>query len=301
MKRIICIGHAALDHVYRIEAFPAQPAKVRALEHIDAGGGMAANAAAAIARLGGKVELWSHVGSDEAGRKILDLLRHEGIATDFVQVVPGARSSTAAVIVDAGGERLIVGERDHGMAMEPDWLPLDRIAEVAVIYSDLRWFEGTRAAFTQARRLGVPTLLDADLGGSAILNEFLGLADYVIFSRPALELFETGRDDRARLQAALARGPRHAGVTDGAKGYFWMTRDGIEGRQDAFKVEAADTTGAGDAFHGAFAWGLAQGSDDKRCARIASAVAALSCRKLGARAGLPTRVELDDFLSSRSP
>ena len=63
-KRIICVGHAALDRIYRIEAFPAFPTKVRALEHIEAGGGMAANAAVAIARLGGKAELWSRVGDD---------------------------------------------------------------------------------------------------------------------------------------------------------------------------------------------------------------------------------------------
>ena len=70
MSRIICLGHAALDRLYRIEAFPPEPTKVRAIEHIESGGGMAANAAATIARLGGKVELWSRVGDDEAGIKI---------------------------------------------------------------------------------------------------------------------------------------------------------------------------------------------------------------------------------------
>jgi len=66
-KRIICVGHAALDRIYRIEAFPPEPTKVRALEHVEAGGGMAANAAVTIARLGGKAELWSRTGDDAAG------------------------------------------------------------------------------------------------------------------------------------------------------------------------------------------------------------------------------------------
>ena len=70
MKPIICVGHAALDYVYRIEAFPPEPMKVRSLEHIESGGGMAANAAATIARLGGKVELWSRTGGDSAGQRI---------------------------------------------------------------------------------------------------------------------------------------------------------------------------------------------------------------------------------------
>ncbi len=68
MKPIICVGHAALDYVYRIEAFPPAPTKVRSLEHIESGGGMAANAAAAIARLGGAVELWSRTGRRCGGR-----------------------------------------------------------------------------------------------------------------------------------------------------------------------------------------------------------------------------------------
>src|SRR5258708_23799958 len=63
-KRIICVGHAALDRIYRIEAFPPEPTKVRALEHVEAGGGMAANASVAIARLGGKAEVWRRTGDD---------------------------------------------------------------------------------------------------------------------------------------------------------------------------------------------------------------------------------------------
>ena len=69
-KHLICVGHAALDRIYRIESFPPQPTKIRALEHIEAGGGMAANAAVAIARLGGAAELWSRVGDDGAGHTI---------------------------------------------------------------------------------------------------------------------------------------------------------------------------------------------------------------------------------------
>jgi sugar/nucleoside kinase (ribokinase family) len=114
-KRIICVGHAALDRIYRIDAFPAQPTKVRALEHIEAGGGMAANAAVAIARLGGAAELWSRVGDDNAGHAIRAGLRVERVDVRYVQAFEGARSSTSAIIVDDKGERLIVGQRDASM------------------------------------------------------------------------------------------------------------------------------------------------------------------------------------------
>jgi sulfofructose kinase len=79
----------------------------------------------------------------------------------------------------------------------------------------------------------------------------------------------------------------------------WLSQGGTSGHQPGFPVEIVDTTGAGDAFHGAFAWALANDRLAPECARIAAAVAALKCRKLGARPGLPTRAELDEFLAAR--
>jgi sulfofructose kinase len=299
VKPVVCVGHAALDYVYRIAAFPPEPTKVRSLEHIESGGGMAANAAAAIARLGGKVELWSRTGGDSAGERIHKFLKAEGVDIEFVRTFEHARSSTSAVIVDEKGERLIIGERDHAMPMDAAWLPLERIAGAAAVLSDLRWLEGTLAAFKEARTHGVPTLLDADLGGGGLLGDFLCLADYAIFAAPALDAFAPGLDERAQLESVLAVGVRHAGVTRGASGYSWLSRSGASGHQPAFATEVIDTTGAGDAFHGAFAWALSEGDTPEECARIAAAASAMKCRRLGARAGLPTRAELDEFLAAR--
>jgi sulfofructose kinase len=300
VKPVICVGHAALDHVYRIEAFPPVPTKVRSLEHIDSGGGMAANAAAAIARLGGPVELWSRTGADAAGAQIRAFLQQDGVDVTYVKVHEGARSSTSAVIVDANGDRLIIGERDHAMSMEAGWLPLERISGAAAVLSDLRWVEATRATFTAARAHGVPTILDADLGGGGHLDEFLRLSDYAIFSGPALEAFAPEGSDAQRLARVLQCGAIHAGVTRGAQGYRWVGKDGTAGSQAAFLAEeVVDTTGAGDAFHGAFTWALAGGRSIAECACVAAAVSALKCRRLGARAGLPTRPELETFLAAQ--
>jgi len=298
VKPIICVGHAALDFVYRIEAFPPVPTKVRSLEHIESGGGMAANAAATIARLGGAVELWSRTGADSAGRRIHAFLEQEGVDIRYVRTYEGARSSTSAVIVDGKGERLIIGERDHAMSMDASWLPLEHIAAAAAVLSDLRWVEGTRAAFTAAREAGIPTLLDADLAGGGFLEEFLCLADYAIFSAPALDGFSPGASDAERLARVLSLGVKHAGVTRGAEGYTWAGAGGQAGHQPAFEIEIVDTTGAGDAFHGAFAWALASRHAPADCTRIAAAVSALKCRRLGARSGLPTLEELNSFLKT---
>ncbi len=300
VKHIICVGHAALDRIYRIEAFPAQPTKVRALEHIEAGGGMAANAAVAIARLGGAAELWSRVGDDNAGHTIRVGLRAERVDVRYVQAFEGARSSTSAIIVDDRGERLIVGQRDAGMPSGTSWLPLERVKTADAVVGDVRWLEGVRAVFTHARKNQVLTLLDADLGAREALAGLLQLTDYAIFSAPALRDFAPGGSDPGRLEHVLSLGPRHAGVTLGGDGYLWHERGG-GGHVPAFNVSVTDTTGAGDAFHGTFALMLAEGRSTAQSARTATAAAALKCTRLGSRAGLPLRAELEAFEMSSPP
>lgn len=295
VKPIIVVGHAALDRVYRIDAFPAKPTKVSAREHREEGGGSAANAAAAIARLGGAVALWSRVGDDETGHKVRQALARGGVDVTAVQAYAGGTTPTAAVIVDSKGERLVVSEDDRVLPMDVDWLPVARIPAAGAVLSDLSWLEGTLALFSEARRARVPTVLDVDLAGAALFERFAPLTDYAVFSAPAFETFLADADDAARFAAVLAYGVRHVGVTRGARGYLWRSPDG-GGAQAAFPVPVVDTTGAGDAFHGAFALSVAQGLDDAMAARIASATAALKCRRLGARLGLPSAPELDVFL-----
>ena len=87
----------------------------------------------------------------------------------YVQSFEGARSSTSAIIVDDKGERLIVGQRDAGMPSGTSWLPLERVKEADAVLGDLRWLEGVRAVFARARKEGVPTVLDADLGAREAL------------------------------------------------------------------------------------------------------------------------------------
>ncbi len=151
-KRLISVGHAALDRIYRISSFPPEPTKVRALEAIEAGGGMAANAAVAAARLGGDVEVWSRIGDDNAGAIIRAGLKSERVDIRYVQSFDDARSSTSAIIVDGRGERLIVGMRDTAIPSGTAWLPLERVEGADVVLADLRWLEATRVVFEAARK-----------------------------------------------------------------------------------------------------------------------------------------------------
>ncbi len=295
-KRLISVGHAALDRIYRINAFPPEPTKVRALESIEIGGGMAANAAVAIARLGGKAELWSRIGDDNSGAIVRAGLKAEKVDIRALQEYDDARTSTSAIIVDGHGERLIVGMRDTAIPSSTASLPMERIKEADAVLADLRWLEATRTVFTRARAEGVPTILDADLGAREALSDILRVTDYAVFSAPALREFAHGSTEEQRLADILTRGPKHAGVTLGAEGYAWAEM-GRHGRQPGFAVDVVDTTGAGDAFHGAFALCIAEGMSIEDAARFACAVAALKCTRLGGRGGLPTRKEVEAFLA----
>ena len=297
-KRIICVGHAALDRIYRIEAFPPQPTKVRALEHIEAGGGMAANAAVAIARLGGKAELWSRIGDDNAGNTIRAGLKAEQVDVRYVQSFEGARSSTSAIIVDDKGERLIVGQRDAGMPSGTSWLPLERVKEADAVLGDLRWLEGVRdrvRARAQGQRADRPRCRPR-----ARARRWRGCSSSPTTpSSPRRRCASSppGNSDEERLEHVLSLGPKHAGVTLGSEGYAWRERGG-GGHVPAFSVSVTDTTGAGDAFHGAFALMLAEGRPvaeraragrGRGCAQVhAARVARGSAVARGAR-GLPSR------------
>jgi sulfofructose kinase len=296
IARVICVGHAALDRVYRIEAFPLRPTKVRALEHIESGGGMAANASVAIARLGGKAELWSRIGEDDAANRIRDGLRAMKVDVRHVQSFEGARSSTSAIIVDDRGERLIVGMRDTGMPSGTSWLPLERIKEAGAVLVDVRWLEAARAVLEHARKEKVTTILDADLGAREALPELLPFVDYTAFSEPALADFCPRGNIEEKLDSVRRDfGCKHVGVTLGEHGYQWRDEAG-GGICPAFRVDVVDTTGAGDAFHGALALMIAEGQPIARAVKVATAVAGLKCTRLGSRAGLPTRADLDAFL-----
>lgn len=291
MRRIICVGHAALDRVYRIAAFPKKPGKIRAVEYLESGGGMAANAAAAIARLGGSVELWSRIGEDDAGVAVRRGLRAVGVDVRYIQAFDEGRTSTSAILVDDDGERLIVGARDVNMPSGTAWLPMERVREASAVLADLRWLEAARAVLEEARENGVTTVLDVETGGREALGEILPLADYAIFSEAALDDFSAEDAIEDRLARVAAAGPRHAGVTLGANGYVWREAGKMH-RHGGFKVDVVDTTGAGDTFHGAFTLAIVEGKASAEAARFACAAAALKCTRLGARAGQPSRREV---------
>ncbi|MCX7891676.1 MAG: PfkB family carbohydrate kinase [Burkholderiales bacterium] len=293
--RVVCVGHSALDRVFTLDAWPppGTSAKVPATSYAESGGGMAANAAVAVARLGGAAAFVGPVGDDAVAEVMRAELERCGVDASGMRRMPARRSSTSVILVDARGERLIVNYRGDAVASGAEWLPLDRIGGAAAVLVDVRWVAGAEAALRHARAAGVPTVLDADVAPARTLAALVPLAEHAIFSEPGLAAFAAGRSDAEALRAALAAGARVAGVTRGAAGFEWIGSGTPQVQHvPAPVVRAVDTTGAGDVFHGAYALAIAEGRSVGDAALFACVAAALKCEHPGARS-VPTRAQVE--------
>jgi sulfofructose kinase len=262
---------------------------------------MAANAAVAVARLGGEAYFWGPVGEDSVADVMSAQLRTAGVDMHGLRRFAGLTSSTTAILIDARGERLIVSYRGTALEAAADWLPLDQMGSAGALLADVRWPQGAIAALRAARRARIPSVLDADTAEPATLRALAGEAEYAVFSEPGLASFAGGGDIEAGLRRALAQGARLAAVTEGERGVFWIEAGDSGGMRHipAFAVPVVDTLAAGDVFHGAFALELARGKAPADAFRFAAAAAAIKCTRPGGRSGSPSRDEVESFLRER--
>lgn len=299
---LICCGISVLDRVWPLPELPTSGGKYHASDYLELGGGMAANAAVAAARLGAQTAYWGRGGDDSAGLVMRQEMAAYGVDVRHFRLYAGVRSSVSSILVANDGERMIVNFRDADMPKDADWLPLDDVRACQAVLADIRWVEGASMLYQKARALGIPTVIDAEKADAVAFTTLLPLVDHAIFSDPGLRSFTGGaalNDDASRIKAlkkVRALGCRVAAVTLGAQGTLWLDDAGIH-RQAAFTVKVVDTTGAGDVFHGAYTLAIGEGQTVTQAMRFASAVAALKCTRRGGRAGIPSRAEVDLFLA----
>ena len=292
---VVCVGQVVTDHTFRVDEVELPPSKTTARGYAMSVGGMAANAAIAVVRLGGAAVFWGRVGRDEAGEELKHVLESEGVDAEGLVMAEGARTPLSAVIVDKRGERSIVTYRGERLPSDPSGLPLDRLAEAGALLCDPRWPEAAEAAFRAARARGLPSAMDAEKSEERILRQLVPLTDHAIFAKTGLSIFAPNVPAEEGLARALATGPLQvAAVTLGEKGTLWR-RPGM-GRAEtrpAFPVDATNTTGAGDVFHGAYALALAEGQPVEQALRFASAAGALRARD----GRTPDRAALEELLA----
>ena len=300
-RRVICVGHAALDRVYSVGSWPAGSAKIPAYRFEEGGGGMAANAAAAIARLGGDAVFWGPTGDDAIATAIHGQLVADGVEAGFLRRFEGCTSSHSAVIVDDRGERLVVGYRGSALQAPADWLPLEQTGSAGALLADVRWPDGARRALHAARHAGIPAILDGEIAATEILETLARAADHIVFSQRGLEAY-AGGEGEGGLRRVLGYGACMAAVTQGEAGVLWIESAAPREvrRCPAFSVDTVDTLAAGDVFHGAYALALAEDLHIGEAMRFAAAAAAIKCSRPGGRSGAPNRREVEAMLASRA-
>jgi sugar/nucleoside kinase (ribokinase family) len=274
----VCVGLATLDSIFAVPSAPAPGGRVVASELVVAGGGPAATAAVALARLGVETAFVGAVGDDDTGRAVRDGLAAEGVDVAELAVVPGARSPRSSILVDgSSAERTIVHYPGDLPPLSLSRRALDRCRTAEWVHVDHAGW----AAAPDGVRLSVD-------GGNPI--PALDLSRVALYAPTEAALAEAWGD----AAAALAAGAETVVVTRGAAGCSAHLRDGSVLEAPAVDVEAVSTLGAGDVFHGALLAGLAQGRELGGSLRRANLAAALSCRGLDGRSAIPTAAELDE-------
>ncbi len=292
---IIGIGVCTIDHLVTVPRLPQRNENMQALNYAREPGGLAAIALIAAARLGARCQIIARVGDDENGDYISAVLQEEGVDVSQLRIQPGTESHVSLILVhQASGDRSIITRPPTGSPISAAELARDDIAAARVLFVDAL-NDATLQAARWAKEAGVKTLLDPGQPYAEI-KPLLPYVDVPIVpeywardlmpDEPPIAVARRLRDEGAEI----------AVVTLGERGAVVAWEGGAEAIP-AFPVDVVDTTGAGDAYHGAFLYALLQGWDAPRMARFASAVGSLNCRAMGGRQGLPARREVDALLA----
>jgi sugar/nucleoside kinase (ribokinase family) len=286
---VVGLGANSVDYVYMLPGYPQASgarAKMRVSAHFLTCGGQMVTALATCSRLGLRTKYIGTTGTDDNGRRIREELGRWTIdVTDaIIRDVP---NQFAVILVEEQtGERIVLWDRPDGLRLREREVPAEAFLSTRLLHVDDVDQDAAIRAARLARDRGIPVTSDIDRLND-LTEELVAGVTFPIFAEhvpPAL----TGEQDPERALRKLRR--RHDGllcVTLGANGAMALDGDRLL-YVPAFKVDAADTTGAGDVFRGAFIWALLDGRPPEDVLRFANAAAAVSCTRVGAINGVPS-------------
>ena len=297
---VVGLGYCAYD----ILAITPQPpdfdnvAAIHVPELVHDGGGPVGTALTTLARLGMQTGYVGLLGDDREGRWLRELFVQEGVDISRLRMSGSLGTNLCLILVEQVTARRAIlchmRVHPHDLALEESDRPYIQAAHV--LHLDGQFMSAAIQAAHWAKAAGVKVCLDANHPRPR-LEELLPLVDWLVVA----ESFPTACTGIANLERAaralLEGGAEVLAVTQGERGcQVWTSDDHL--LVDAFEIEATDTTGAGDAFHGGFIYGMLQGWDLRRTASFANAVAAINCQTLGGRRGLPTLSQVHSLLAS---
>jgi ribokinase len=302
MKKIVVIGSSNVDLLMKMDHLPEKGETVTDADFFQVYGGKGANQAVAAARAGGNVVFVNSVGEDAYTPQMVQNYKNDGIDTRYVFQEKGIASGHALIMIGGEGMNYLSVAPGANYKLTPqkidEALPVFDEAAMIVMQYEIQE-ETIKYVIDLANRKNIPVLWNCaparafDLSyipkiNILVLNEVEAgfLAEMTV---------ETEADAEKAAQKLIDRGVEKVIITLGSKGAFVVTRT-EKVSVPAFKVEAVDTTAAGDTFCGAFAVALVEGKSLKEALQFASAAAAISVTRIGAQPSAPTRKEIDDFL-----
>jgi ribokinase len=313
---VIGIGGCNIDYVAFTSIIPGKGEKVIATTHEIHGGGVCANTLTQLARLGVKCGWIGKIGDDNAGRMLMEIYDKEGIDYSQAIVVKTKSTSFTWIIVDEEGDRTIIVFPNVGAELTVEDINerCNYIKTAKIFHSEILQMPITpllRAAEI-CRESGVLVSFDLDVPPDYLyrwkfateeeLMRMISLSDLFIPCKPAVSALIEEEDFEKAAKKLLDLGPKIVAITLGEKGcalaYKTKANNVKSAVIPAFQVNTIDTTGAGDAFHGGFIYGLLKNWDLKKAAIFANACAALKCTRKGARSS-PALNEVEAFLEYR--
>jgi sulfofructose kinase len=292
------IGQCSWDYLAEVDSYPGADSKKEVLSWQEQGGGPVATALVALRRLGVECGFFGIVGDDGEGGKIRRSLVDVGVEVSGLLSRRGASSQAAFIAIERGkGTRTIFWRRPSSRPLSPEELPGDFLEGCDFLLLDGLMAEVSVHAAKKARDASVPVMLDAGRVRQGML-EAASLSDYVVGSEEFARELGWNGDPVSFTPRAGKLTPGVTTITLGQRGSVTYSGGEIIA-VPAFEVDAVDSTGAGDVFHGGYVYGLLRGWKLPRTLRFASAMAALKCRKLGGRAGIPGLEEVLGFMESQ--
>ena len=300
---VIVIGAAAIDHVARVDKLPGKDEIVFAEEYMRYAGGSGANIAAGLAKLGRSVAFLGKTGDDEDGEWLLKKMNDSGIDTQAMKTVPGGKAASCFIALDEQGNRSIYALGGIALLENVDELDLLRVTGSRVICIGDAYITVAAAAAETAHNNEIAVFFIP--GGLMVthglkdLHPILKNTSVLVVSRnEAIKL--TG--DYSPGEAGLSlrdTGPEIVVVTLGDDGAIFVSEDGIE-MVPAIDTSIIDTTGAGDAFAAGLINAYLDGRAWSDAVKMGCAMAAIKISHLGATGGLPTKLELENFIEMRN-
>lgn len=299
MYDIVGIGSTVFDMLMLTEGFPAEDSKIQAKTTRIQAGGPCATGLVTASRLGVSAVYMGTVGDDMYGKYMLDNMRRYRIGTEYVRIVENCVSFHSVVLVngETATRTAVWNKGTVPMPLTED-VNLEMLKQAKYLYLDGHQTQTAIYAAERARESGVKVFMDAG-GKYPGIENLLPLVNVLIPSEE-FALGITGADtaEDALLMIQESYHPEILVITQGKAGGILYNKGSIE-RYPAIKVDAVDTNGAGDVFHGAFVAGLVRGMTPISCARFASAVSAMKCRCFGTRDGIPDYEQTLAFMRER--